>query len=402
MVISFLLPIKYGLLVLYFLLRMKEGIFLNIIIAPDSFKGTLTAKEAAEAINEGIKEFHSNIHTILLPVADGGEGTMESLVSATKGKFVLCKVHDPLGRQIEARYGVLGDKKTCVIEVAEASGLMRLEKNERNPFIASTYGTGELIRYALDEGFRKFIIGLGGSATNDAGTGMLRALGMKFFDKSNNELKDGGGFLYELVDIDMSHFDQRIKQSEFIIASDVNNPLVGENGASRVFGPQKGATGDMIQHLDRGLTKFADIVEEKTGISLHHQRGAGAAGGIGGAFIAFFPAEMKEGIQVVLEAISFQQYVEKADLIIVGEGKTDEQTLSGKAPFGIAKVAKKYNKPVILISGIIDTNINNMRKLFTEVHSVVGESISEEEAIRNAYQSLKVKAKEVMEKYIQN
>lgn len=373
---------------------------MNIIIAPDSFKGTLSAKEAAEAIATGIKEVYPEVNTILLPIADGGEGTMDSLVSATKGKFVTRAVHDPLGRMIEARYGVLGDEETCVIEVAEASGLMLLIKEERNPLVTTTYGTGELIRFALDDGFRKFIIGLGGSATNDAGTGMLKALGMKFYDHSGNELKQGGGYLHALAHIDMTNFDHRIQESTFIIASDVKNPFVGENGASKVFGPQKGATTEMVEHLDYSLSHFADIVKSKTGISLHHQEGAGAAGGIGGALLAFFPAKIKEGIRVVLDAISFEQYAKDADLIITGEGKTDEQTLLGKAPFGISTVARKHKKPVILISGIVDFKDNEWNNYFTEVHSVVDEHISEEHALTNPFASLKRKTKQVIQHYL--
>lgn len=371
-----------------------------MIVAPDSFKGTLTAQEAAEAMSAGIKDYDPSINAILLPVADGGEGTMRSLVSATNGKLVTCIVQDPLGRKIEACYGVLGDKETCVIEIAEASGLMLLEKNERNPLITSTYGTGELIRHALDAGYRKFIIGLGGSATNDAGTGMLRALGMKFLDRNGDELRQGGGSLADLAEIDSSQFDQRINESEFLIASDVQNPLIGPSGASAVFGPQKGATSEMVQKLDESLTNFANIVKGKTGISLHDEKGAGAAGGVGGALLAFFPSEIKDGIQVVLEAISFHQHLKDADLVITGEGKTDTQTLSGKAPYGIAKVAKEVEKPVILISGTVDENSKqNLRRIFTEIHAIADGTVSREQSIKHAAELLRRKTSHVINNY---
>ncbi|KXH78353.1 glycerate kinase [Sporosarcina sp. HYO08] len=374
---------------------------MKVIVAPDSFKGSLTALEAAEAMAAGISEYDETIQTVLLPAADGGEGTMRSLVGATKGKEVPFVVQDPLGRNVEASFGVLGDGETCAIEIAEASGLMLLEETERNPLITSTYGTGELIRHALDAGFRKFVIGLGGSATNDAGTGMLQALGMKFLDKEGKELHPGGGSLTELYEIDCSHFDPRIQESHFLIACDVENPFVGPVGASAVFGPQKGATPEMVEHLDQNLTKFANVVEEQTGISLHEKTGAGAAGGAGGAFQAFFPAEMRQGIEVVLQAISFHEQTKDADLIITGEGKTDSQTLSGKTPFGIAKVAQEVGKPVILISGALDEKSrDDLNSIFTELHAISDETISTDDSMKNAFHYLRQKTNQVLKKYV--
>ena len=284
---------------------------MKIIVAPDSFKGSLTAVQAAQAMEAGIREYDPTINTVLLPAADGGEGTMSSLVGATGGKLITVVVQDPLGRKIEARYGVLGDGETCVIEIAEASGLMLLSENELNPLETSSFGTGELILHALDEGFRKFIIGLGGSATNDGGAGMLSALGMSLVNEDGMELSQGGGALSELDKIDKTHFDKRISESDFIIACDVENPFVGPEGASVVFGPQKGATTEMVELLDMNLTKFANVVEKMNGNSLHKKKGAGAAGGAGGAFQAFFPGEMKQGISVVLNAISFDEHVKR-------------------------------------------------------------------------------------------
>ena len=326
---------------------------MKVIVAPDSFKGSLTAVQAAQAMAAGIRDADPSIETVLLPAADGGEGTMGSLVGATDGKIVSVIVQDPLGRKIEASYGVLGDGETCVIEIAEASGLMLLQENERNPLSYIDLWHRRIIVHALDAGLRKFIIGLGGSATNDGGAGMLQALGMRFLDENGVELARGGGSLGELHTIDMLHFDKRISESNFIIACDVENPFVGPDGASAVFGPQKGASPEMVDVLDRNLTNFANVVEKLTGISLHGKKGAGAAGGAGGAFQAFFPGEMKQGIDVVLDAISFDEHVNDADLVITGEGKTDCQTLSGKTPFGVAKVAQRKGKPIILISGAI-------------------------------------------------
>lgn len=264
---------------------------MKVIVAPDSFKGSLTAIQAARAMVAGIRDADPSINTVMLPAADGGEGTMTSLVGATNGKIVFVVVQDPLGRGVEASYGVLGDGKTSVIEIAEASGLMLLHEDERNPLVTSTYGTGELIVHALDAGFRNFIIGLGGSATNDGGVGMLQALGMSFVDKNGLELSRGGGSLSELHTINMHNFDKRISESNFLIACDVSNPFVGPDGASAVFGPQKGGSPAVINVLDGNLTRLANVVEQLTEVSLHGKKGAGAAGGAGGAFQAFFPGE---------------------------------------------------------------------------------------------------------------
>ena len=273
---------------------------------------------------------------------------MNSLVGATGGEIVSVVVQDPLGREVEAAYGILGDRKTSVIEIAEASGLMLLHEDERNPLVTSTYGTGELIVHALDAGLRKFIIGLGGSATNDGGIGMLQALGMRFVDENGVELLRGGGSLGDLHAIDMFHFDKRISESTFLIACDVSNPFVGPTGASAIFGPQKGASPAMVNRLDENLTRLAHVVEELTGISLHRKTGAGAAGGAGGAFQAFFPGEMEQGIDIVLNAISFDKQITDANLIITGEGKTDRQTLSGKTPLELRKWPKKEGSQLFL------------------------------------------------------
>ncbi|MGE7622651.1 glycerate kinase [Viridibacillus sp. NPDC096237] len=283
---------------------------MRIVVSPDSFKGSLTASEAANAMAAAIHEINSDIETVLLPVADGGEGTLEPIVEATNGQIITVKVQNPIGRLVEAEYGILGDGETCVIEMAKASGLTLLANDERNPLITSTYGTGELIRHALDAGFRKFVIGTGGSATNDGGTGMLNALGMKFLNTDGQELKLGAGALSTLYKIDDSSFDERIKVSEFVIACDVNNPFVGANGATEVFGLQKGVMPEMVQQIDYNLTILADKIEAMTGVALHNEPGAGAAGGIGGAFLAFFPVQLKPGIEVVMTAINFHSQIQ--------------------------------------------------------------------------------------------
>lgn len=374
---------------------------MKIIISPDSFKGSLTAMEAAVAMKQGIHMVDETIETVLLPAADGGEGTMSSLVDATEGEIVTVTVQDPLGREIEANYGVLGGGKIGVIEIAEASGLISLKEEERNPLIASSYGTGELIRHALDNGLHNFIIGLGGSATNDGGSGILQALGMRFLDENGIELEPGGGSLGQLEVINQTNFDKRIKNCNFLIACDVENPLIGPNGASYVFGPQKGASPDIVELLDNNLHNYANVVEKTTGISLHDKIGAGAAGGAGGAFQAFFPGEMKRGIDVVLEAISFEKELKDTDLILTGEGKTDVQTFSGKTPFGIAEVAKKESIPVILISGVVDKESRKqLASVFDEVHEVVDGTITSEQSINEAFHYLKERTKKMMKHYL--
>lgn len=375
---------------------------MKIIAAPDSFKGSLTAMEAAQAMAEALQELSSRIDVLMLPAADGGEGTMAAMVNATGGELVVHRVEDPLGRNVSACYGVLGDGKTCVIEIAEASGLMLLNDAERNPLVASSYGTGELIQHALDAGYRSFIIGLGGSATNDGGAGMLEALGMKFLDRTGQTLARGGGALSELVQIDSTGFDLRIAESTFRIACDVGNPLIGEQGASAVFGPQKGASPETVRQLDRNLQNFADVVEQVTGVALHQKKGAGAAGGAGGAMQAFFAGDMQRGVDVVLEAIAFKTKLASVDLILTGEGKTDHQTLSGKTPLGIAEACKKAGKPVILISGMVETaSRSSLEPYFTEIHSIVDEDVSAELAIADAFHQLKIKTQKVVKVYLE-
>ena len=355
---------------------------MKVIISPDSFKGTMSSVEAAATIEKAIKQICETIETVCLPVADGGEGTLDALVAATNGKFVETTVCNPIGCEIQARYGVLGDGKTCVIEMAQASGITLLSKEERNPLKATTFGTGQLIDHALREGYRHFIIGIGGSATNDAGLGMLHALGVKFLDKALQPLPIEVSSLEKLHRIDTSEMNELISQSHFTIACDVDNPLVGERGATAIFGPQKGVMPEQIKQFDEYLICFADVVEKEIGIRLHDYPSAGAAGGIGGALKAYFPSTFKKGIDVVLEALQYDEHLQNAQLVITGEGKSDIQTLAGKAPMGIALKAKEYNVPTVLISGVIDeAATNELQQLFAHVISVVGDDITPKESI---------------------
>ena len=357
---------------------------MKVIISPDSFKGTMSSVDAAETIEKGLKQLNKQIETVCLPVADGGEGTLEALVAATSGEFVEVTVCDPIGRIIQAKYGVLGDGNTCVIEMAQASGIMLLSEDERNPLKLTTYGTGQLIDHALSKGYRQFIVGIGGSATNDAGLGMLHALGVKFLDEALQPLPIEVSSIEKLNTIDTSEMNELISQSHFTIACDVDNPLVGERGATAIFGPQKGIMPEQIKQFDQYLTHFADIVEKEKGISLHYYPGAGAAGGIGGAFKAYFPSTFKKGIEVVLDALQYDKHLQDAHLVITGEGKSDIQTLAGKAPMGIALKAKEYNIPTALISGVIDqTAKEELQQMFAHVFSVVGDDITSNESLEN-------------------
>ncbi|RID86964.1 glycerate kinase [Peribacillus asahii] len=374
---------------------------MKIVIAPDSFKGSLTAVEAAQAIERGVKKVSQDIETILVPVADGGEGTMDSLVAATNGRMVDVSVKGPLLDSVPAAYGILGDGQTCVIEMASASGLCLIETTKRNPVLTTTFGTGQLIKKALDDGCRKFILAIGGSATNDGGIGMLQALGMQLLDSDGKSVGYGGGELSRIVQIDDQDFDSRITNCEFLIASDVQNPLIGKDGASYVFGPQKGATPQMVEMLDRNLSHWADLVEKKTGIRLHDKPGAGAAGGIGGAFQAFFPSETKRGIDIVIEYTGLADKLTNAECAFTGEGQIDFQTASGKTPMGVAEEAKKKGIPVFALAGSVGKDIDVLYEHgITSVHSIVNAPMTLQEAIIGGAALLEDTAEQVMRTYL--
>ncbi len=373
----------------------------KIVIAPDSFKGSLTALEAAKAMERGIKRVNPHINTVLVPVADGGEGTMASLVAASAGRIVGFQVMGPLLTHVQAAYGVLGDEETCVIEMASASGIGLLNQEELNPMKTTTIGTGQLIKKALDDGYRRFILAIGGSATNDGGLGMLQALGMKFLDANGEPVGYGGSELLRIVDIDVQEFDSRIANCEFLIATDVQNPLVGENGATHVFGPQKGATPEMVEILDNNLRHWADLVEQETGISLHDKPGAGAAGGIGGAFQAFFPSKTKRGIDIVIEYSRLVKHLEGADCVFTGEGQIDFQTASGKTPMGVAEAAKSKGIPVFALTGSIGRGIEVLYEHgITSVHSIINSPMTLQKAIEGAAILLQQTAEQVMRTYM--
>lgn len=363
---------------------------MKVIISPDSFKGTLSAFDAAHAIEQAIKEVDSSIETILIPVADGGEGTVDVLIATTKGEKINIPVTDPLGRIIDASYGLLSNSKTAVIEMAAASGMTLLQKDELNPKIATSYGTGQLIMHALNQGYRNFIICLGGSATNDAGVGMLNALGLRLLNREMKEVQASIQGLYEVATIDFSNWDERIKECTFSIASDVNNPLLGNKGATTVFGIQKGVKENEIEFFEEALLNWANVVEYQVGIRIHDAIGAGAAGGMGGAFLAFFAGHFNQGIDVVLEAMNYGERLKDADFIITGEGQSDEQTLYGKAPYGVSIYAKKMKIPIVLVAGNI-TLINQhlLAGYFDEVISIVDEHVSLEMATSDAKNQLK-------------
>ncbi|MCL6442902.1 MAG: glycerate kinase [Alicyclobacillus sp.] len=374
---------------------------MKVVIAPDSFKGSLSAIDVCLAVQRGIDRVDPAVETVLVPMADGGEGTVACLVHVTGGTFMEASATDPLGRRITSQYGVLGDGRTCVIEVAAASGLPLLRPEEYNPLRTTSYGTGELIRDALDRGYRKFVLGLGGSATNDMGAGLLQALGARLLKANGEPIGFGGGALIEVASLDLSEFDDRIQESEFIIASDVTNPLVGPDGASAVFGPQKGASADMIPVLDRNLHHFADVIERTIGVSLHHYPGAGAAGGIGAVCHAFFPGRFERGINLVMQITDLQGKLRGASLVITGEGKMDDQTKHGKVPYGVAKMAKRMGIPTIAMVGSVEISVDAARTLgLDSVVSIVPGPMLIEEATKRAFDLLTDTAERIFRIYM--
>jgi glycerate kinase len=329
-----------------------------IVLAPDSFKESMTAKEVCEAMERGIKKGNPNVTCIHVPMADGGEGTMQSLVDATGGTVHTVTVTGPLGDQVEASYGISGDGSTGVLEMASASGIHLVPIAQRNPLVTTTYGTGELIKACLDHGVSRLLIGIGGSATNDGGAGVVQALGGKLLDAEGKELAFGGGELGRLARLDLSGFDPRLQDVEVEVACDVTNPLCGETGASHVFGPQKGATPEMIEQLDRNLRHYAGVMKQQLGKDIIDYPGAGAAGGLGGGLMAFLNGTLKKGIDMVVDYTGLEEKVRQADMVWTGEGGMDFQTQYGKTPFGVARVAKKHGKPVVALAGRVGDGID--------------------------------------------
>ncbi|MCR4424792.1 MAG: glycerate kinase [Firmicutes bacterium] len=358
---------------------------MRVVVAPDSFKGSLTAAEACEAIEKGIKRVFCEARVVSVPMADGGEGTVRSLVDATGGRIVEREVTGPLGEPVRAFFGILGDGTTGAIEMASASGLPLVPKDRRNPLVTTTWGTGELIRAALDEGCTRIIIGIGGSATNDGGAGMAQALGVKLLDATGSPIGPGGAELERLSRMDMSGMDPRVAHTEFIVACDVDNPLTGPKGASAVYGPQKGATPEMVARLDAALAKFAAVIREDLGLDVNDIPGAGAAGGLGAGLVAFASATLKRGIEIVVETTRLREKMAGADLVITGEGRIDFQTLFGKTPMGVARVAQELGIPVVVIAGSVSEDARGLYDHGIDVlMTIVKGPCTVDEAIENA------------------
>jgi glycerate kinase len=329
----------------------EEKNMFRIVVAPDSYKGSVSAIKVARAMARGARRVFPEAEVREIPIADGGEGTVAALVAATGGRLRTTEVSGPLGQPVTATWGVLGDGRTAVIEMAAASGLPLLATEQRDPRLTGTRGTGELLRAALDAGLRRILVGIGGSATNDGGVGMARALGARFTDADGVELPEGGAALARLRHIDLGGLDRRLSTSEITVACDVDNPLCGPRGAATVFAPQKGASPAVVAELDAALAHFAACAVAATGRDVAESAGAGAAGGLGAGLMWFTPAQLRPGVAIVLEAVGFAELVQEAAFVITGEGHTDFQTAFGKAPVGVAQVAKRFRVPVFCLSG---------------------------------------------------
>ncbi|WP_313757673.1 glycerate kinase [Atlantibacter hermannii] len=369
---------------------------MKIVIAPDSWKESLSALEVATAIEDGFRQIFPDAEVVKIPMADGGEGTVEAMVAATQGRIVTLSVTGPLGEPVEAFYGLSGDEKQAFIEMAAASGLESVPTARRDPRITTSWGTGELIRHALDAGVRHIIIGLGGSATNDGGAGMVQALGAGLMDAQGEQIAGGGEALSQLERIDTRRLDPRLAECRIEVACDVTNPLTGEEGATAVFGPQKGATPDMVRQLDEALTHYGKIIERDLDKSVLTLKGGGAAGGMGVALYAFCGAELRQGVEIVTEALSLDAAVRHADLVITGEGRIDSQTIHGKVPIGVARVAKRYDIPVIGIAGSLTTDVGVVYDHGLDaIFSVIPRICTLDEALENAADNLRMNARNI-------
>ncbi|WP_213133355.1 glycerate kinase [Citrobacter sp. FP75] len=369
---------------------------MKIVIAPDSYKESLSALEVATAIEQGFREIWPDADYVKIPVADGGEGTVEAMVAATEGHLVHVDVTGPLGTNVQAFYGLSGDERSAFIEMAAASGLERVPPGSRDPLKTTSWGTGELIRHALDAGVEHIIIGIGGSATNDGGAGMVQALGARLLDAQGNDIAHGGIGLEALARIDISQLDTRLAACRIEVACDVTNPLTGKEGASAVFGPQKGATPEMIPRLDRALTHYAQLIARDLDVHVLELAGGGAAGGMGAALYAFCGAQLRSGIEIVTDALHLDTWVADADLVVTGEGRIDSQTIHGKVPVGVANVAKRYNKPVIGIAGSLTPDVGIVHKHGIDaVFSVIYTICTLDEALDKAGENVRMTARNV-------
>jgi len=360
---------------------MKRQVF-KIGIAPDSFKGSLTAMEAATCIERGLRRVLAGISVTKIPMADGGDGTAQAIVEATGGKLITRTVHDPVGRKIRSAFGLTGDGKVAVVEMASASGLALLKPAERNPMKTSTSGTGELMMHALRLGAKKILVGIGGSATNDGGTGMASALGVKFLDQRGRRLSGIGRSLRKIRHIDMSCLDRRIRDVYVEVACDVDNPLAGPRGAAHVYGPQKGATPAMVRELEAGLKHFAGIIRRDVGVDIRRIPGSGAAGGLGAGLMAFVGGELRPGVDIVTDVVELERRLKGCDIAITGEGRMDGQTVFGKTPAGVAKVAKRLGIPVIAICGSLGKDVNKVHSVGIDAYFCALEEPMDEGEIR--------------------
>ncbi|MDA8490327.1 glycerate kinase [Kluyvera sp. Awk 3] len=369
---------------------------MKIVIAPDSYKESLSALEVASAIEAGFREIYPDAEYIKLPVADGGEGTVEAMVAATQGRVVEVEVTGPLGEPVQGFYGISGDESCAFIEMAAASGLELLPPAARNPLKTTSWGTGELIRHALDLGVTRMIIGIGGSATNDGGAGMVQALGAQLLTANGQPIAPGGAGLSTLATIDISGLDPRLAQCRIDVACDVTNPLVGDEGASAVFGPQKGATTEMVAQLDRALAHYAGQIAQDLDLDVLTLEGGGAAGGMGAALYAFCGAHLRPGIDIVTDALHLDALVADADLVITGEGRIDSQTIHGKVPVGVARVAKRYQIPVIGIAGSLTADVGVVHQHGLDaVFSVLHRICSLDEALAEAGANVRMAARNI-------
>lgn len=370
---------------------------MRIVIAPDSFKGSLSSLEVAQAMERGVKRVLPQSTTVLLPLSDGGEGLVDSLVVASGGKLVEYEVQGPLGSPVTAQMGLLGDGETAVIEMAQASGLTLIKEEERNPLFTSTFGTGELMRHALDLGCTKLIIGIGGSATNDGGMGMAQALGFRFLDAKGELLGSGGGELARLASIDTSQVDPRIKGVQIEVACDVDNPLTGPQGAAHIYGPQKGATPVMVEFLDAALANYDRVLQKDLAQNVGLTPGAGAAGGLGAGLMALVGGKLVSGIELVLRVLGFAEKTKGAQLVLTGEGKFDAQSAYGKVPVGVARQSQKLGVPVVVVAGTVLPDAEVLHKEgITAYFSIQNKPMSLQEAMENGAQLVENQVAEVM------
>jgi len=357
---------------------------MRVLVAPDSYKESMSAKLAAESIRRGLLSVNPKLQLDVLPLADGGEGTVQSLVEATGGIIKMASVHDPLHRMIRAAYGILGDGRTAIIEMAAASGIELLKDHEKNPMKTSSYGTGELVLHALERDCDTIILGIGGSATNEGGAGMIQALGGTMLDSQGIEIIPTGAGLEKLASINLNSLDQRIHKTTFIAACDVDNVLLGDSGATMVYGPQKGATFSMLQQLEKNLKRYAIFLEQASGMHILNKPGSGAAGGMGAGMMAALGAELRPGFEVVANITQLEKHIGSADLVITGEGKIDRQSQYGKTPFGVAKLAQKLNVPVMVLAGQVeDIEDPIIKDHFRMIRSITPGGMNLETALKN-------------------